>query len=192
MRPNRVLLFLLPAALALTVSAQRDRYSNPKARQDATATDALPPAMKNPAQFTSDGDFLRQAAEDHAFLAAVTEWAKDHGNSAVRNVAHKLAFEENQFGVDIHRLGDKKRIAISDNLNNADQAEYARLQSMNAAGVDRFFAAQMLKRYQDDITRFETEVQQGSDSDIKKWASRYIPMLKKHEQEVQRVQNELK
>ncbi len=192
MRFHRVLLFLFPVALSFTVSGQADRYSNPKAREDATARDALPPAMKNPAQFTSDGDFLRQAAEDHAFLNAVTEWAKDHGNSTVRNAAHKLAFEENQLGVDIHRFGDKKHIAISDNLNDADQAEYARLQSMDAGGVDHFFAAQTLKRYQDDITRFETEVRQGSDSDIKKWASHSLPTLRKHEQEVQRVQGELK
>jgi len=48
----------------------------------------------NPPQFTSDQDFLKQAAELEHYSEIVEGWAKDHGSTPVRTAARQILYEQ--------------------------------------------------------------------------------------------------
>jgi len=131
---------------------------------------------------TFEGDFLRQAAEDNAFLLEIARWTKDQGHEGdVRNIANELLMGETRLGDELRKFAAKKHVTLPDKLSEADSAARLRMESLKAQDVDQFFVEEAQNRYRQEITRFETEAQQGIDPDIKKWAAGGTATLERHQ-----------
>lgn len=176
MRYRALLLALLPA-FALTAAAQQsgsaDRYINPAP------------------QLTSDSDFFNMAAENHAYIASVTSWAKNHGTGHVRQTAQRLLFQQSESGDSFLKMAKKKNMDVTWKLNTDDAIRRARLESMPGPNVDRFFIGQLLNRYTQQIAWFHAEAGRTSDPDIKKWINDAIPRLQDQRDLVLEVKHQL-
>jgi putative membrane protein len=51
---------------------------------------------------------------------------------------------------------------------------------MGDATFDKDYMAAMVKDHEKDVAEFEKEAKDGSDPDVKAWASKTLPTLKKH------------
>ena len=176
MRHRAFLLALLPA-FALSAAAQQsgsaDRYINPAP------------------QCTSDSDFFNMAAENHAYMASVTSWAKNHGTGHVRQTAQRLLFQQSELGDSFLRLAKKKNMDVTWKLNTDDANRRAGLESMPAPNVDRFFISQLLNRSTQQLAWFRAEAGRTSDPDIKKWINDAIPRLQEQRDLVAEVRTRL-
>ncbi len=78
------------------------------------------------------------------------------------------------------QIVSKKGVTLPASVDSKDQATYDRLSKLDGAAFDRAYMADMVKDHRADISEFEHEASQGSDADIKDFASKTLPTLKHH------------
>jgi putative membrane protein len=177
--------FTIICALALAAAAQDQRYSSKPPARVGKPQDAK--RVKHAIDYTNDGLFLQKAAEDNAFLIEFSLWARSRvENGDVRSIASDLVILESKFGDDLRKLGDRKHVTLPEKVTDR-----AHLDSVHAGDTDRSFVEQMLRRYDQEMLRFQAEAQNGSDLDIKTFAADGIAVLEKHRQVVQALQDRL-
>jgi len=146
----------------------------------------------NPPQFTSDQDFLKQAAELEHYSEIVEGWAKDHGSTPVRTAARQILYEQSVMANDMNHLAHQKHVDLPEHLTQTDQDNVDRMQALSGEHQrDRYLADEMLKSDRLLKAMFQQEAQQGSDNDIKQWAQRSIRTLQHHEQELEKLQKQI-
>lgn len=169
---------LLTMLLSFALTGQDRSYTNQSAAAKKSGR-GIP--IKNTAEYTFEGDFLRRAAADNAFLLEISKAAKLQGSSNVRTIAGELVSGEGKLGEEIRKLAARKHITLPDTLTEADNAAKQRMESLSAEDLDQFFTEQALLRYRIEIISFETEAKQGIDLDIKKWAADELGRLERHQ-----------
>jgi predicted outer membrane protein len=177
--------FAIIFALALAVTAQDQRYSSKPPARAGKSKDAK--RVKNAIDYTNDGVFLQKAAEDSAFLFEFSLWARTRAESEdVRSTASDLALLESKFGDDLRKLADRKHVTLPERVTDR-----AHIDSVHAGDTGQSFVEQVLRRYDQEMLRFQAEAQNGSDLDIKTFAADGIAVLQKHRQLVQALQDRL-
>jgi putative membrane protein len=67
-----------------------------------------------------------------------------------------------------------------------------KMDKMDDATFDKDYMAAMVKDHEKDVAEFEAEAKDGSDPDVKAWASKTLPTLKKHLELAKAAQGKLK
>jgi putative membrane protein len=80
-------------------------------------------------------------------------------------------------------LAKKKGVTL-DTSHSADK--------MSDANFDQEYMDDMVKDHEKDVAAFEKEAKDGKDADVKSWASKTLPTLKKHLKMAQDTQGKLK
>jgi putative membrane protein len=71
-------------------------------------------------------------------------------------------------------------------------AESHKMDKMDDATFDKDYMDQMVKDHEKDVKAFEEIAQDGSDADVKAWANKTLPTLKKHLELAKEIQGKLK
>jgi putative membrane protein len=178
--------FTIIFAFAVAVTAQDQRYSSKPPKPAGKVKDGK--RVKNAIDYTNDGVFLQKAAEDNAFLFEFSLWAKSHAESGdVRSAASDLSLLESKFGDDLRKLADRKHVTLQEKVTDRTHID-----SLHVADTGQSYMEQMLRRYDQEMLRFQAEAQNGSDLDIKTFAADGIAVLQKHRHQVQALQDRLK
>lgn len=151
------------------VPLQQHRYSTRTATPRGKPHGS-PERIRNPVDYTTDGEFLKQSAKNNARLLEIVSRTKDHGSGAdIRRAAGELLVVHTRFGEDLRRIAAKKHVSLPEQIRPA-------------ADSGLTFTDQVLNHCVIEIARFETEAKQGSDPDIRKWVANQIATFEKDRQ----------
>jgi putative membrane protein len=179
---------LTAAALVLcgTVAfAQADRNRDrDQAGQGITAQD-LAKAMTPPAD---SKEFAMRAAAGNLFEIRLSELAQQKAQSQeVKQLAQQLKQDHQRAQDQLKQAAQQAGANISEDLPKAKQVVLDAFQQLEGKAFDNAYTMCQVEGHLHSIMMYQNESQNGSDQQIKQYATQALPKLKQHAGQIVRV-----
>ncbi len=137
----------------------------------------------------ADRNFMNNAAIGGIFEVAVGKVAAERASSsAVKRFGSMLVDDHTAANDELAALAAARGIKPPARLPAAKQSKIDRLAKLPAGGFDRQFLKEVgLKDHQDDIRLFEKAAKSARDPELRAFAAKTLPTLRKHHQEAQEL-----
>ena len=181
------------AAALLTASSAVAQTQSTGATQPQTPTQQMPPPGQTPdstmgqgagsttTQKTDDKKFAKDAA-----LGGLTEVelgkvaAQKATDPKVKEFAQKMVDDHTKANTELKQAASKSNIQIPDALDSKHQSRIDKLSKLSGQDFDKAYIKDQLKDHQTDVREFQQEAQNGSDPNVKTFASSTLPVLQHH------------
>lgn len=142
---------------------------------------------------TSDADFLvKSTVCNHCEVKLSEHAAKNATDPKVKEFAQKIAKEHADAADNLSKEAKRMKVAVVAGTEKDTKEKMDRLTKLNGADYDKEYMRMMIEAHQNAIKLFDSEANNGSDADLKKFATTMIPTLKKHLEEAQSISDNLK
>ena len=112
------------------------------------------------------------------------QMAEKQGQSAdVKKIGTRMVADHTKVNNELMTLAQAKGVKL-DTRHKMDK--------MDGANFDQMYLDQMVKDHDKDIAEFENEAKSGMDPEVKSFASKNLPTLKKHLEMVKAAQGKMK
>jgi putative membrane protein len=109
---------------------------------------------------------------------------KQAKNAEVKKFATRMVTDHSKANTQLKALAKKKGVTLDTAAHKMDK--------MDDATFDKDYMDQMVKDHEKDVKEFEEITKDGSDADVKAWANKTLPTLKKHLEMAKEIQGKLK
>src|SRR4051812_28138794 len=169
---SRIAVALIAGGLCLGVSAQaaqKKEESKPSASPSAsTMKSPAPPALS-----AKDKSFMKEAAQGGMMEVDMGKVAQQKGKSAdVKKFGSTMVADHTKAGNELMGIAKKKGVDLS--------KEKGKTMKLNDATFDKEYINAMVKDHEEDLAAFQAEAKNGSDADVKAFASKTSAMIKRH------------
>ena len=121
------------------------------------------------------------------------------GRIAIRNGSSDKVKEFGQHMIDDHTnagnelmsIARKHNLTLPKGLDANEQKMVDQFSALNGTAFDDQYMTDMLRDHQKDIASFQTEIAEGSNADLKDFASATLPTLQEHLRLAQKTENAL-
>jgi putative membrane protein len=180
MRIARILPLLLAAALCCVVSTQL-----------RAADDESKPKDNDQGKGLADADkqFVMEAAEGGRAEVQLGKLAqKQSENADVKKFGEMMVTDHTAFNKELNKIAKSKGIDTKPTKSGGQHEQmFLHLKTLKGAEFDKAYMSDMIKDHQEDIEKFQQEAQDGSDADVKAYASKTLDTLKKHLEKAKEV-----
>lgn len=186
------------AACSTSLSAQ-DGTPPPAAPQDSpnAAPNTAPPPSPNGNQppaardgmrshrgdmsAMTDAQFAKEAAGGGMAEVKLGQLAQEKGTSdAVKAFGKRMMADHTQAGENLKAAAAKSNIELPTDMGPRDQATYDRLSKLSGTDFDQAYARDMVRDHMHDVAAFRHESTNGTDPNIKQFATATLPTLQEH------------
>jgi len=101
-------------------------------------------------------------------------------SDAVKQFGQKLIDDHTKANDQLKEIAGKANITIPDSLDSKHQSRIDKLAKLSGPEFDKAFVKDAIKDHEHDISEFKSEAQNGSDPNIKQFASSTLPALEEH------------
>lgn len=174
------------ALQAAEETPKTDAAKTDKAKTDTKKTDTTKAEKPTPAPLSDkDKEFIQDAAKDGMMEVEMGKMGqKQAKNAEVKKFAARMVTDHSKANTQLKALAKKKGVTLD--------AEAHKMDKMDDATFDKDYMDQMVKDHEKDVKEFEEIAKDGSDADVKAWASKTLPTLKKHLELAKQIQGKLK
>ena len=109
---------------------------------------------------------------------------KQAKNAEVKKFATRMVTDHTKANNQLKALAKKKGVTLD--------AEAPKMDKMDDATFDKDYMDHMVKDHEKAVSNFEEEAKDGGDADVKAWAGKTLPTLKKHLEMAKEIQGKLK
>jgi putative membrane protein len=174
---------LVGAGLCLGVSAQAAAQ-----KEEKKADQSSPGTTKSPATAAlsdKDKSFMKEAAKGGMMEVEMGKTAQQKGKSAdVKKIGSTMVADHTKANNELMGIAKKKGVDLS--------KEKPMSHSMSDANFDKEYVNMMVKDHEKDLAAFQAEAKNGTDADVKAFASKTSAVIKKHLDMVKAAQGQLK
>lgn len=187
--PHFALAALVAGGLCLAglVQAAEEKPKADAAKTDSAKKTDAAKTEKSPAAALSDKDkdFIQTAAKGGMMEVEMGKAGQKQAKSAdVKKFATQMVTDHTKANNQLKALAKKKGVTL--------EAEAPKPDKMDDATFDKDYMDHMVKDHEKTVSDFEAEAKDGSDADVKAWATKTLPTLKKHLEKAKEVQGKLK
>ena len=141
-------------------------------------------AGNNPNTMTTrvdDKTFAKNAALGGMTEVELGKLATQKASSdAVKQFGQKLIDDHTKANDQLKEIAGKENITIPDALDSKHQSRVDKLSKLSGPEFDKAFVKDAVKDHEHDISEFKSEAQNGSDPNVKQFASNTLPALEDH------------
>jgi len=101
-------------------------------------------------------------------------------NADVKKFAEMMVTDHSKANDELKSLASKKNITLPTAPIAKHQSVIQKLQGMSGADFDKAYVDDMLEDHEKDVAEFEKQSQSNPDADVKAFAAKTLPTLKKH------------
>ncbi len=135
-------------------------------------------AMQSP---KDSKEFAIKAAESGMLEVKLAQLAQQKSQSQeIKQLAQKLEQDHTQANTQLTALARQKNIDLPTDLKGDCQEYYEAFQKLDGPDFDNAYLLFNVQGHLKSIMMFQKEAQNGSDQDIKQWASQTLPTLQRH------------
>lgn len=128
-----------------------------------------------------DADFMVNAASGAMFEMQLGQLTKTHSrNQRVKNFGNRMIKDHGETEKKLKALAAAKNITLPDSISNRQQKEKEQLQKKKGDAFDEAYINMMVDDHKKDIREFEKQATNGTNPDIKSFASDNLKMLHVH------------
>lgn len=189
---NRNAIWGCLAASALTVLMLTGAAcsSNTTKQAETAPTAASQPAPATPKLSDDDKSFMSSAAKANYEEVQLAKLALEKSHTkAVKDYAQKIVDDHDKASEDLAKIASTKGVTLPDSKSLAASFSEGKLKMYSGRHFDEAFLSKMVDDHKDAISTFQKEASQGSDTDVKDFASTTVPTLQKHLESAQDLEN---
>jgi len=159
----------------------------------AAATDNSEPKKNESKLSRADAKFVREAAEGAMIEVELGKIAAEKGtHEQVKAFARQMQEDHGKANEELKMIAGNKGVELRQSLQEKHKRTVSRLSKLSGAEFDRQYIRLMVDDHKHDLEKFQREADKGNDPDIKQFASKQIPVLKKHLEMAQAVHRQVK
>jgi putative membrane protein len=156
------LVLVLPWGLVMAASDKGDSKKNGKLSKDVER-------------------FIKEAASGGMMEVELGKMAVGKAaNDKVKEFGRRMQEDHGKANNELKSLAANKGVEIPKDLEGKHKTTVDRLSKLSGEEFDRQYMRAMIDDHKEDLRKFEREADKGKDSQIKKFASKQVPILKKH------------
>ncbi len=172
---------LVGTGLCLGVSAQAAEKKDEKKTEQTSKS----PAPSAPALSDKDKAFMKEAAKGGMMEVEMGKTAQQKGKSPeVKKIGSTMVADHTKANNELMAIAKKKGVDLS--------KEKPEKHSMGDANFDKDYVNMMVKDHEKDLAAFQAEAKNGTDADVKAFASKTSAVIKKHLDMVKAAQAKMK
>ncbi|HZE13884.1 MAG TPA: DUF4142 domain-containing protein [Chthoniobacterales bacterium] len=172
------------AVIGLGISAHAaEKKEEKKTSPSPSASTSKSPATA--ALSDKDKSFMKDAAKGGMMEVEMGKMAQQKGKSAdVKKFGSTMVADHSKANNELMAIAKKKGVDLS--------KEKPSMKKLNDANFDKEYINAMVKDHEEDWSAFQAEAKNGSDADVKAFASKTSAMIKKHLDMAKAAQAKLK
>ncbi len=137
----------------------------------------------------SDEKFIKTAgAAGMAEVKIATLGTQKAERADVKELATTMVDDHTKVNAELSALAESKKVELSQVIDPKAADTFKDLEKESGSGFDKAFLNQLEKSHKDSIANFEEAEKDGEDAEVKAWASKTLPALKHHLEEVKKLQ----
>lgn len=149
--------------------------------QSSAAQSRDPMTQSMQSDGSHDAMFMREAAADGLAEVQLGRIALDKASSTqVKQLAQRIVDDHTQANQQLMGIAQRKNVTLPTEPMPMQKQEADHLQSLNGKDFDQAYAQAMVKDHRKAIKMFGMQSTNGSDPDLKQFASTTLPKLKMH------------
>jgi putative membrane protein len=130
---------------------------------------------------SADQKFAKMAAEGSQAEIKFAQLAQQKSSDQqTKDFANQIITDHTKASDQLKPIAQQKGITLPDQMNSKDQAEYDRLSKLSGDAFDKAYFRFMTRDHRKDVAEFKREAQNGTDPDLKSFASETLPTLEHH------------
>ena len=184
---------IVASAIIAAPQAQTPPRATPETRPPVQDSAAPKQPAAHPAGLTgADATFVKKAADGGMAEVALAKLAQEKAlNADVKSFAGKLEKDHSKVNDELKELASRKDITLPAATSKIHQATHDKLAKLSGAEFDKAYVATMLESHQKGVRDFSNVASGSGDADVKAFASKTLPTLKDHLQQVQELSKSL-
>jgi putative membrane protein len=113
-------------------------------------------------------------------------------NNDVKQFAQRMLEDHARTDKEIAELAARKGVSLPQDVSATQKLTYDKLAILNGAAFDKEFMDHNVSDHEGDVKDFKEQVDEGTDADVKAFASKTLQMLQMHLQMSKDVDNKVK
>jgi putative membrane protein len=128
-----------------------------------------------------DKAFFAEAGSGGMLEVRLGQYASANAASdAVKKFGEEMVGDHTKANDQLHTLTTQQPLEIPKAMSSEDQQTLDRLEKLHGAQFDKAYIEQMVQDHEKDVAAFEKEVSDGSDTIVRAFAERTLPILRHH------------
>ena len=137
-------------------------------------------------------NFMNEAAMGGMAEVELGKLAQEKATSQrVKGFGEMMVKDHSAANNDLKSIAQQKNVTLPDNIGK-HKDHYDDLSKKKGADFDKAYMKMMVDDHQDDIEAFEKTAENGTDPDVKTFASQKLPTLRKHLDSAKAINKSLK
>jgi putative membrane protein len=163
-----------PATTAPTLPNQTTPGQGPDANRDSSIPDT-------PASKIDDRKFAKDVALSGMTEVELGKLATEKASrDDIKQFGQKMVNDRTKANDLLKEVATKENFAIPDTIDSKHQSRVAKLSKLSGEEFDRAYVKDQLKDHQTAVRDFEAEAKNGTDANMKAFASNMLPTLQQH------------
>lgn len=140
----------------------------------------------------SPESFMKEAAEGGIAEVELGKVAlKNAQDPEVKKFAQMMIDDHSKANAELKALAAKKNIPIPADAGS-HKSDIDDMSKLKGADFDKEYVDAMVDDHEDDVAAFQKQADSSSDPDVKAWAAKTVPTLKKHLDAIKAIQAKMK
>jgi len=179
-------------------NGSNDTTSTDSSTVTTTTTDtsmSSPSAMSatTDTSMADDRDFVMEAASGGLMEVTLGNLAKANAASAqVKEFGAMMVTDHTKANNELKAVAAKKNITLPATPMEKQQKHIDELKTKKGADFDKAYVDLMVDDHKEDVSKFQDEANKGNDADVKAFAAKTLPVLQKHLDHIQKIQDATK
>jgi putative membrane protein len=128
-----------------------------------------------------DKKFVKEAAIGGLMEVELGKLAAEKGSSdEVKKFGQKMVDDHTKANDQLKEAAAKSSIPVPSALDSKHQGKVDKMSKLSGPAFDKAYLKDMKKDHDKDISDFQSEAQNGSDPNIKQFATATLPVLQEH------------
>jgi putative membrane protein len=129
----------------------------------------------------NDAEFVVDAADGGMLEVRLAELAmKTSASNEVKNYAKMILTDHSKANTELKTIAEKKNITLPIDLSDKNQKTLDDLKDKTGEDFDKAYCKVMVDDHKEDIKEFKKQAEDGSDPELKSWASEKVVTLEQH------------
>lgn len=161
-----------------SISTTSTTVNNPAVNDTAGATGST---YTNTPLAGEDSSFVLEAASGGIMEVELGNLAQQNGqNERVKAFGAMMVRDHSQANTELKSIASAKGFMLSDSMMKKHRTHVESMRKMTGKSFDKHYMSMMVKDHSEDITKFERTATGATDTDLRNFASKTLPVLRTH------------
>jgi len=126
-------------------------------------------------------DFMVKAADGGMEEVQMGKLANEKAtNQRVKNFGQMMVEDHSKAGDELKSLASQKNVTLPASMGDDHNKDMQDLNKKKGKDFDKSYMKMMVSDHEKDISEFEKAAKNATDADLKAWAEKTLPVLRKH------------